>query len=229
MTHLADTDRALRDLLLPRLSEAGREALTAARHEILAGCDDRTLGRRFAAIARQVGRGPLVDGQEPAPLAGATDAVDVAAWSLPEGARASLLLAAACAGPPAALERAVPLYDRGETGERIAVLKALALLEEADTALPAVQEGCRSNILPLFDVATANPYASRWLSDHDFNHAMLKRATLGLPLGLVVRLFERGGPELARMLLGLVRERQISSRPVPADAVEIADLLAPRS
>lgn len=228
MTRLADTDRTLLDLLLPRLAEAGRTALTAARAEILAGGDDHTLARRFAAIARQVGRGPLVDGQAPAPLAGVTDPVDVADWSLPEAARASLLLAAARAAPPTALERAVPLYDRGETGERIAVLKSLALLEEADTALPAVQEGCRSNILPLFDVATANPYASRWLSDHDFNHAMLKRATLGVPLAPVFRLTERGGPELAAMLRGLVRERQISNRPIPADAVRVANQLDPQ-
>jgi hypothetical protein len=228
MTRLQATDRALLDLLLPRLGKAGRAALEATRAQVLAGCDDRTLVRLFAVIARQVGRGPLTEGTAPAPLAGASDVVEVAAWSLPQAARASLLLAAARAAPPAGLARAVPLYDRGEAGERIAVLRALALLEEADTALPAVEDGCRSNILPLFDAATANPYASRWLSDHDFNHAVLKRAALGLPLATVVRLAERGGPELARMLRDLVRERQIARRPYPADAVAVADRLTAR-
>jgi hypothetical protein len=228
MNRLPATDRALLDLLDPRLGEAGRAALEAARAHVLAGCDDRTLARLFAAIARRVGRGPLAEGAPPAPLAGDTDPVDVATWSLPEAARASLLLAAACAAPPTALTRAVTLYDRGEIGERIAVLRSLALLEAADTALPAVEDGCRSNILPLFDAATANPYASRWLADHDFHHAVLKRAALGLPLATVVRLAERGGPDLARMLRDLVRERQIARRPYPADAVEVADRLAPR-
>jgi hypothetical protein len=43
----------------------------------------------------------------------------------------------------------------------------------------------------------------------------------------VVRLEERGGAELARMLRGLVRERRIAGRPFPADAVEVADQLQP--
>jgi hypothetical protein len=227
MSRLETTDRALLDLLGPRLSEAARTALEAARAQVLGGCDDRSLARLFAAIARQVGRGPVGDGASPAPLAGATDPVEVVRWSLPQAARASLLLAAACAAPPPALARAVTLYDRGETGERIAVLRSLALLEEADTALPAVEDGCRSNILPLFDAASANPYASRWLSDHDFNHAVLKRAALDLPLATVVRLEERGGRELGRMLRDLVRERRMAHRPYPADALDAADRLAP--
>ena len=57
---------------------------------------------------------------------------------------------------------------------------------------------------------------------------MLKRATLGLPLAPVVRLTERGALDLARMLRGLVRERQISQRPVPADAVAVAQQLDPQ-
>ncbi len=114
------------------------------------------------------------------------------------------------------------LYDTGELGERIACLRALPLLEAGPGGLAAVHDGCRSNVLPLFDAASANPYASRWLDDHAFAHAVLKRATLGLPLAPVVRLEARATAELGRMLRGLVRERRIAGRSWPAEAERLA-------
>lgn len=223
MSHLAAADDTLLNLLRPRLSPTGWEALEQARKKA-PGSDLRTVARRFAALDRQAGRGALA--VDTAPLAGATDPVPVAGWPLATAARASLLLAVACGGGHG-LEAAVAIYDKGEIGERIACLRALPLLEANDAALGAVEDGCRSNVLPLFDAATVNPYASRWLDDDAFAHAVLKRATLGLPIEPVVRLAERGGAELARMLRGLVRERQISGRPWPEEAKAVADRLDP--
>ena len=219
MSHLAAADAALLDLLQPRLPAAGWEALEVARGEAAAGSDPRQVARRFAALGRETGRGSLPP--EAPPLTGSTDPVEVAGWSLATAARVSLLLALTH-GCGHGLEAAVAIYDRGEIGERIACLRALGLLEANDGGLPAVEDGCRSNVLPLFDAATVNPYASRWLDDDAFAHAVLKRATLGLPVAPVVRLYERGGAEVARMLRGLVRERQISGRPWPEEAEAIA-------
>jgi len=224
MSHLAAADDALLDLLRPRLTASGWEALEVTRGEAAAGSDLHLVARRFAALDRQAGRGAL--GADTAPLVGATDPVPIAGWPLATAARASLLLALARGGGHG-LTAAATIYDRGEIGERIACLRALPLLEASDAALGAVEDGCRSNILPLFDAATVNPYASRWLDDGAFAHAILKRATLGLPLAPVVRLFERGGAEVARMLRGLVRERMISGRPWPEEAEAIAERLDP--
>jgi len=219
MSLLATTDDCLLALLRPRLTAAAWAALEGARRAARVGEEPRGVAHCFAALDRQVGHGSL-----PAttpPLAGGTDSIPVAGWSLATAARASLLLAVA-RGPGRGLEAAVALYDRGEIGERIACLRALPLLEANDTGLVAIADGCRSNVLPLFDAATVNPYASRWLDDDAFAHAVLKRATLGLPLASVVRLDERGSPELARMLRSLIREREISARPWPAEAAAVA-------
>ncbi len=224
MSHLAAADDALLDLLRPRLSTTGWAALEQARGEAAAGSDLRAAARRFAALDRHAGRGAL--GADIPPLKGATDPIPVAGWPLATAARASLLLALA-RGVGHGLTAAVAIYDKGEIGERIACLRALGLLEASAAAVPAVEDGCRSNVLPLFDAATVNPYASRWLDDDAFAHAVLKRATLGLPITPVVRLDERGGAELARMLRGLVRERRISGRPWPEEAEAVADRLDP--
>jgi len=215
MNRLTDTDHILLDLLQRGLPDAGWGALNRVRGEASAGADLRIIGRRFAALGRQVGRG-LLPAETP-PIAGATDPVEIAGWSLATAARASLLLALAHG-----MEAAVAIYDKGEIDERIACLRALPLLEATDGGVIAVEDGCRSNVIPLFDAATVNPYASRWLDDDAFAHAILKRATLGLPLSPVIRLYERGGAEVARMLRGLVRERKISGRPWPPEAAEVA-------
>jgi len=219
MSHLAAAEDTLLALLRQRLTASAWEALEGARGEAAAGSDPHLVARRFAALDRQVGRGTLA--ADTAPIAGGTDPVPVAGWPLATAARASLLLAIA-RGVGHGLEAAVAIYDRGEIGERIACLRALPLLEASDAGLPAVEDGCRSNVLPLFDAATVNPYASRWLDDDAFAHAVLKRATLGLPVAPVVRLDERGGAEVARMLRGLMRERKISGRPWPEEAEAIA-------
>jgi hypothetical protein len=51
---------------------------------------------------------------------------------------------------------------------------------------------------------------------------------LGFPLEPMMRLVEGSGPDLAAMLRGLVRKRQISGSPVPADAVAVANQLDPQ-
>ena len=139
-------------------------------------------------------------------------------WRVDEAARVLLLLEDARRETTDALARANDLYFVSDGRERIAVLRGLALLPESDAALPAVRDALRANAADLFAAAICeNGYTSRHLPDDLFNQAVLKCAFVGLRLGRIERVEERATPELARMLLAYVTEREHAGRSVGAD------------
>ncbi|WP_229843144.1 EboA domain-containing protein [Streptomyces tanashiensis] len=112
------------------------------------------------------------------------------------------------------------LYDGGDTAERIAVLRALPLLDQAGRveahAKGLVEDALRTNDARLV-AAAVGPYAARRLDQEQWRQAVLKCVFLGVPLDVVAGLARRRDPELDRMFAAFAAERIAAGRQVPAD------------
>ncbi|MER6413254.1 EboA domain-containing protein [Streptomyces humidus] len=167
------------------------------------GRDPAAVRSAFPAAGRRCGRGPLVDG-----------------WTVADAARARLLTALPLRGAALAAE-ITALHRYGDAAEQRAVLRSLALLEDADASfadrgVPLVREALRGNDTDLIEAALGS-YGARHL-DHDaYRHAVLKCVFCDIPLDRVAVLAERADHELARMLADFAHERVAAGRDVPAD------------
>ena len=109
-------------------------------------------------------------------------------------------------------------YRQGDTLERQAVLRALALLPNPPSYCSLAVDAGRSHIKPLFEaIACENPYPAAYFPDLNFNHMVLKALFLGIELKRVRGLEERLTPELARMAEDYRAERRASGRSIPED------------
>ncbi|GAA3812161.1 EboA domain-containing protein [Streptomyces coacervatus] len=167
------------------------------------GQDPAAVRSVFPAVARRCGRGPLVAG-----------------WTVADAARARLLAALPLRGAALA-EEITALHRYGDAAEQRAVLRSLALLEDADTSfgalgLPLVTAALRGNDTDLIEAALG-PYAARHLDYDGYRHAVLKCVFCGIPLDRIAGLAERADRELARMLADFAHERVAAGRAVPAD------------
>ena len=207
---------ALEARLVARVSEAASTWLSTARTEV--GRDGLVLARHFPTAARKVGHVLLLEPPSPEAVRLFSGGPVLNPWRVDEAARVLLLLEDARRETPGACARANDLSFVSDGRERIAVLLGLALLPESDAALPAVRDALRANAADLFAAAICeNGYTSRQLPDDLFDQAVLKCAFLGLRLGRIERVEERATPELARMLLAYVTEREHAGRSVGAD------------
>ncbi|GII81698.1 hypothetical protein Sru01_66800 [Sphaerisporangium rufum] len=189
------------------LAALGQDWVAAARAEIAER--PAAIGRYFAAAGRRAGR---------APLAGAPG------WQSDEAARALLLAALPSAGRAGVL---ATLYAEGTAAEKLAVLRALPLLDAgAGEAVPLLRDAIRTNDARLL-LAALGPCA-RHLDQPAWRQAVLKCVFTGAPLAGVHGLDERADAELAAMLAGLAEERAAAGRTVPADAAALLDRLTPR-
>jgi hypothetical protein len=219
-TGLLAAAETLLDLVGGRAAPAGREWLESTLAGLRTPLDREAFGVAFTVAARRVGRGPL----EPTPeeqgrLREAGVSGPIGHWSLDEAARCCLLLRASALAPGPALEALVEeTYQRGDTRERAAVLRALALLPAPERFVPLAVEACRTSVQPVFEaVAAENPYPAAYFPDLNFNQMVLKALFTGMALGRVVGLEGRITPELRRMAADYASERRAAGRSVPAD------------
>jgi hypothetical protein len=200
----------LLDLVRVRVPSASQPGLEALMREPLADA--------FTVAARRVGKGALApDPTQAARLAGAGLDWFVGGWGLDEAVRAALLLRAATAVPTDA-ELVDDVYRRGDSRERQAVLRCLALLPAPERYVPLAVEACRSSIQPLFEaIACENPYPAAHFPEPSFNQMVLKALFVGVPLQRILGLDARITDELRRMAADYASERRAAARPVPAD------------
>ncbi|MGK5684273.1 EboA domain-containing protein [Actinoplanes sp. URMC 104] len=158
-----------------------------------------SVGALFPAAGRRYGREPLTDG-----------------WTTDEAARALMLAAV----PSAEIAE---IYRYGDTAEKLAVLKALPLLDVGDSAVPLLEDALRTNDTRLV-AAALGPYADR-LGQQAWRQAVLKCVFMGVPLTAVHRLTERADPELGEMLRAFAREREAAGRDMPPDALALLEKL----
>ncbi|MBP2708434.1 EboA domain-containing protein [Microbispora sp. RL4-1S] len=167
-----------------------------------------TIGRHFASAGRRAGRTPLAE---------------VPGWRTDEAARALLL---AALPPEGRAERLATLYAEGTADEKLAVLKALPLLQAGPESVPLLRDAIRTND-PRLVLAALGPCA-RHLDQAAWRHAVLKCVFIGAPLDGVHGLHERADAELTTMLAGLAEERTAAGRTMPADALALLGSLTQR-
>jgi hypothetical protein len=183
---------------------------------------------RYAGIARR-----LVVANVPASVPAdseivrALSAIGVAEpqlWSPADAARCALLLAAFAALPDVEqVVLATEVFRRGETNERVSLLRALSLLPEPARFAPLAAEACRSHVLDvLAALGCENPFPALMLAEPAFNQLVMKMVFVGLPLARMHGLASRLNAELARMAQDFGDERRAAGRPVPEDVARIA-------
>jgi len=193
---------------LARSLPAGAEQATApAFYGALSGA-----GRRFGAAR------PELTAAERERLV-AAGLAEPGAWSLADLARAAMLIAATARLPA---ERHVPLtteiFRKGDTGERVSLLRSLALLPDPARFTELAIEACRSHVLDvLLAVAHHNPLPARHFPEPAFNQLVMKVLFVEQSLAPVVGWRARVRTDLLRMARDFAAERRAAGRPLPTD------------
>ena len=150
-----------------------------------------------------------------------------ASWDGGQLVRAALLLLALDVLPD---EEYVGLVreaiNKGDTGERVAALRALSLLPGPERFLELAVDSCRSHVQDVFDaVACDNPYAARHFPEPSFNQMIMKALFTEVPLSRVMQWQSRVNLELSRMARDYEAERRAAGRTVPEDIARIHESL----
>lgn len=141
------------------------------------------------------------------------------AWTHKQAARACLLLACAAQADPLLVQRQTnELFYKGDTDERIVVLRCLTLLPPVGQYDLLATDAVRSHVTEVFEaIACENPYPLHHFTESAFNQLVMKAYFTGIAVHRIVGLATRRNPELKRMALDFAAERRAASRPVPAD------------
>lgn len=182
------------------------------------------LSNAYALAARKFGASPLT-------LSLATRSelgrygLSQATWTLRQAARSCLLLTFVAVSAEAEYARIVQeLFYRGDSEERVVVLRCLALLPTATQHQLVATDAVRSHVQSVFEaIACENQYPMRHFSDLAFNQMVMKAYFTGVAAQRIVGLSERNNPELRRMALDFAAERRAASRPVPSDLELVTD------
>lgn len=144
-------------------------------------------------------------------------------WSLSDYARAALVAKAFAA---LAHERQpdvyLRLFEAGEIGEQVSLLRTICLLPESARFLETGVQACRTNARDVFEaIVCENPFVSAHFPALNFNQAVMKAIFMGVAVGRIEGLEERITPELSRMARDYASERRAAGRPVPDDATHL--------
>ncbi|XXT21397.1 EboA domain-containing protein [Sorangium sp. So ce429] len=174
----------------------------------------------FTAAARALGKAPielLADERDALKAAGVPGAVD--GWRLDELGRATMVALVSRSLPAPELDLLLgDCYQRGDSRERQALLRALPFVTGAERFVPLAVDACRTNELPIFEaIACENPYPAAHFPDLNYNQMVLKAMFMGVAIARIVGLEQRRSSELARMAEDFASERRAAGRSVPAD------------
>jgi hypothetical protein len=205
------------------LSEAGASWLRGIAASLAKGDRGVDVAAAFAEAGRRVGRARLSgmlpsDPEEPVAI--------LDGWGADDAARAALLVAVSVGRAddlPATVDE---LYFTGDGREKAAIVRALVLLPEARRFVPIALDCGRTHDMTLFSaLACGNAFAALHYSERELNAFAMKAVFVGVLTSDVLGLSRRLNPELSRMALDYVDERESAGRPVPPS---VWDLIGPR-
>lgn len=137
-------------------------------------------------------------------------------WSVIDAARAIYLLTMAT--NETRLDLVSDFYRQGDEGEKISIIKLLPLIPDACSHIDIALDAGRTNSQALFaSLIRDNPYPARCYDEHAFNQLVLKALFMQLDIDGIIGLVERANPELSRMCLDYINERQAAGRSLPDD------------
>lgn len=140
-------------------------------------------------------------------------------WTHKQAARACLLFTCAAQADPLLVQRqANDLFYKGDSDERVVVLRCLTLLPPQGQYDLLATDAVRSHVTEVFEaIACDNAYPLHHFSEPAFNQLVMKAYFTDVAVHRIVGLAARRNPELRRMALDFAAERHAASRPVPAD------------
>ncbi|HVJ13832.1 MAG TPA: EboA domain-containing protein [Polyangiaceae bacterium] len=141
-------------------------------------------------------------------------------WTLVDYVRAALVLRALELLPAGEHATTVlKLFEAGEIGEQVSVLRTLGLLPEPERFVQTGLQACRTNAKDVFEALVCeNPYLAAYFPELGFNQAVMKAIFMEVSVRRIEGLEPRITPELKRMATDYTSERRAAGRPVPEDA-----------
>lgn len=168
----------------------------------------------FTATTRTLGRKALA--ADEVSLTGASGDLPLAGTTTDCAGRMLLLYTLAQAVPQQLVAAVQAAYEEGDSQEKLAVMRALPLLPEAERFVEIALDVGRCNELDLFcALATHNPYPSRYYNELAWNKLYMKAAFLDVPLTQVIGVEQRNNAELSRMALEYVEQQESAGRRFP--------------
>ncbi len=140
-------------------------------------------------------------------------------WTLVDYARTALVLHALELCPESEHATTVlKLFEAGESGEQISMLRTLSLLPQPERFVQTGLQACRTNAKDVFEALVCeNPYPAAHFDALGFNQAVLKAIFMEVAVRRIEGLGPRITPELKRMAGDFASERRAAGRQVPED------------
>ena len=204
----------IKQLLASRLTDTGRDYMDKATEEIAAGVPRQRFSALLSMASRHARREPLaLNESELADAARAVPGWSPAAWNLLELLRSALVLARTDLDQPAFSDDFEVLFRFADQGELCALYRCLLLLPAGERFVERAAEGCRTNMLTVFEaVALDSPYPAQNFDDTAWQQLVIKALFLGLPVHRITGLDGRLTAELTRMALDWADERASAGR-----------------
>ena len=203
-------------MLEQRLDEKGLAWYRAASAEIGTGVSDLRFASLLSVASRSCRLGELNPSDDQRAEAGTIlIGWEPERWKTLEATRVALILSRpdlAAAGVVSALESC---FAHADEGELCALYRSLAFLPDGERFAWRSGEGCRTNMLTVFEAnACDTPYPSSHLDVLAWRQLVMKSLFVGAPVWRVKGLDRRLDAELARMALDLADERRSAHRAV---------------
>jgi hypothetical protein len=214
---MPEPELALRKLLEERWPESARFFERAERD--LAGPPGLGFRALFASVPRRLGTAATLTLDSPPELVAARPHC-----TLTDYLRLWLVLnALPHVEVDAQPDWLLQLFEAGELGEQVSILRVLPLLPDPARFLETGVQACRTNARDVFEaIVCENPFLAEHFPPLNFNQAIMKAIFMDVPISRVTDLARRITPELSRMAKGYASERRAAGRPVPNDAEFLA-------
>jgi hypothetical protein len=213
------TVAVLERILFARLSQTESHDRRAWFERVSAGRDPSALGLSFAVCSRKLGTEALaLTTTERAEVEEAGVDWLTGRASVDELARILLVITSARAAGETSASILAEWYRQGDSAEKQAVLRSLALLPAPAAHAEIGATACRSSVQSVFEaICCENPYPAAHFTEPAFNQMVLKALFTEVLLERIHGLDGRRNAELARMAAGYASERTAAGRRVPAD------------
>ncbi len=206
----------LRTVLERRLSEPARVWWTTTAEEIARGVSTN----RFCALLSLASRHAPTDALQASAVeqdqaTRTVPGLNLERWTLRDAARVGLITSRSDLHDQGGVSAILEAFRFADEGECCALLRSLALLPRGEDYRWQAGEGCRSNMLSVFQASACDtPYPAEFFDDVGWNQAVVKCLFVEAPLWRFHRFDQRMNADLARMALDLAEERRSAGRQV---------------
>lgn len=199
-----------------RLEISENEWYSRACDEIGGGVEDARFGALLSMASRHCRRGRLAPSEEEREAANKiVRGWEPERWRTLEAARVGMILSRPDLAQESCVGALEACFVHADEGELCALYRSLAFLPGGARFAWRAGEGCRTNMLTVFEAnACDTPYPAANLDEIAWRQLVVKALFVGAPVWRIRGLDKRLDGELARMTLDLVDERWSAGREI---------------